>query len=546
VVNDDLRFETRAIHAGQEPDPETGALVPPIYTAAAFTRHSVDEPREYSYSRRGNPTRHALETALASLEGGSFAHAFGSGVGAVAAVGQLLEAGQHVLLPDDVYGNTYRLYVEIFSKQGIEAEFVDLTDLDLLTARIRPNTAMIWTESPTNPQLRVLDLRAIAEIGRERGILTACDNSFCSPYFQRPLERGIDLCMESTTKYLNGHDDIMGGAVITNNCALSDRLHLLQYIGGMVPSPFDCYLLLRGLRTLPLRMEKHQSNALTIAGWLANHPRVSRVNHPGLPSHPGHALAASQQSGHGGMLSFEVDGGGEAARRVIHGLKLFALASGLGGVESLVAHPASMSHLAQAGSTIAPPDSLIRLSVGCEHVADLLNDLEQALDAAYPDAPRAQRLIPEDDATSRASAFGPQPPAPTRVVISEAQRRAMVEHCLNERPNEGCGLLGGRGDRVLTVYPARNKDQSPVRYSVEDRDLLRIFRQLDDADEELVGIFHSHVASPAYPSQTDVRLAQYPSAVYFLISLQNLHNPAVRAYTIVDGTITEIQLIVER
>jgi cystathionine beta-lyase/cystathionine gamma-synthase len=380
VVTGAYRFETRAIHAGWEPDAEMGALVPPIYPAAAFARLDVDRPRQFTYARRGNPTRAALETALADLEGGQFAHAFGSGIAAVAAVGQLLEAGRHVLLPDDVYGNTYRLYVELFSRQGLEPEFVDMTDLDLLDSSLRPNTGLIWAESPTNPRLRVLDLRAIVEIGQRCGILTACDNSFCSPYFQRPLELGLDLVVESTTKYLNGHDDIMGGAVITNDPGLSERLGTLQYIGGAVPSPFDCYLLLRGLRTLPLRMQRHQSNALEVARWLARHPKVPVVHHPGLADHPGHALAARQQSGHGGMLSFEVVGGGEAARRLIHGLKLFALASGLGGVESLVAHPATMSHVSQAGQSLAPPDSLVRLSVGCEHPADLLADLEQALE----------------------------------------------------------------------------------------------------------------------------------------------------------------------
>lgn len=376
---DDLHFETRAIRAGQEPDPATGALVPPIHPTAAFARVSVDEAGPYQYSRRGNPTRAALETALANLECGTHAHAFGSGMAAVAAIAQLLEAGQHVLLPDDVYGNTYRLYVELLSRQGLEPEFIDMTDLDRLEASIRPNTALIWTESPTNPRMRVLDLRAIAEIGRRRGVLTACDNSFCSPYFQRPLELGIDLVMESTTKYLNGHDDLMGGAVATNDDALSERLHVIQYIVGAVPSPFDCYLLLRGIRTLPLRMERHQANGLEIARYLARHPRVEVVHHPGLPQHPGHALVARQQSGHGGMLSFEVAGGGQAARRVIHALQLFALAPGLGGIASLVSHPASMSHLSQEGESFAPPDSLVRLSVGCEHPEDLLADLEQAL-----------------------------------------------------------------------------------------------------------------------------------------------------------------------
>lgn len=543
-MEQEYRFETRAIHAGQEPDPETGALVVPIHPAAAFARRSVDEPRPHTYSRRGNPTRAALETALASLEGGAYARAFASGIAAVAAVGQLPRAGQHVLLPADVYGNTYRLYVELFSRLGTEPEFVDMTDLDRLEASIRPSTGLIWTESPTNPRLRVLDLRAIAAIGRRRGILTACDNSFCSPYFQRPLELGLDLVVESTTKYLNGHDDLMGGAVCTNDPELAERLATLQYIGGAVPSPFDCYLLLRGLRTLPLRMERHQSNGLEIAGWLARHPKVRRVHHPALRDDPGYELARSQQSGHSGMLSFEVEGGGAAARRLIHGLKLFALAGGLGGVESLVAHPASMSHLSQAGTALAPPEGLIRLSVGCEHLVDLLGDLERALAEAWPDAPPVSASLAHDVRDA------PRPPEPARpvgrrrLVLSASDRRAIVEHCLAGRPNEACGLLGGQADRVQTVYPARNRDASPVRYEIEPEDLLRIFRAIDDADEELVGIFHSHVASPAYPSQTDVRLAFYPEAVYLLVSLAR-EQPELRGYTIVEGMIDEIEVVVE-
>lgn len=375
----DLHFETRAIRAGQEPDPATGALVPAIYPTAAYARISVDEAGPYTYSRGGSPTRAALETAIANLECAAHSHAFGSGVAATVAIAQLIEAGQHVLLPDDIYGGTYQLYVDLLSRQGLEPEFVDMTDPDRLEAAVRPNTALIWTESPTNPHMRVLDLRAIADIGRRRGVLTACDNSFCSPYFQRPLEFGIDLVMESTTKYLNGHDDLMGGAVATNDDALSKRLSLIQYRAGAVPSPFDCYLLLRGIRTLPLRMERHQANGLEIARFLAGHLKVETVHHPGLPDHPGHELAARQQSGHGGMLSFEIAGGGQAARRFIHALTLFALAPGLGGIASLVSYPASMSHASQEGESFGPSESLVRLSVGCEHPADLLANLDQAL-----------------------------------------------------------------------------------------------------------------------------------------------------------------------
>ena len=379
VQDGEYRFETRAIHAGQEPDPATGALVLPIHPSAAYTRRSMDEPREFRYSRSGNPTRAALETALASLENGTHASTFGSGMAAVSAAAQLLRAGDHCLLSDDVYGNTYRLFTEILPAYEVSCSFVDLSDVDQAREALRRNTRMIWIESPTNPHLKVVDLAALAELGRARGAVTAVDNSFCSPFFQRPLDFGIDLVVESTTKYLNGHDDIMGGAVITRDAELGARIAHLQYVMGAVPSPFDCWLLLRGMRTLPLRMERHHANGLAIARWLEQHPKVRRVHHPGLESHPRHALAERQQSGHGGMLAFELRGGRAAARAVVEGTRLFALAGGLGGVESLISYPLGMSHASQVGSAICPSDGLVRLSIGIEHVDDLLADLEQAL-----------------------------------------------------------------------------------------------------------------------------------------------------------------------
>ena len=382
VADAELRFETRAIHAGQEPDPATGALVLPIHPSAAFARRAMDEPREFRYSRAGNPTRAALEAALASLENGTHASTFASGMAAVSAAAQLLRAGDHCLLSDDVYGNTYRLFTEILPAYEVSCSFVDLSDVDQAREAMRRNTRMIWIESPTNPHLKVVDLAALAELGREREALTVVDNSFCSPFFQRPLELGIDLAVESTTKYLNGHDDLMGGAVITRDAELGARLAHVQYVMGAVPSPFDCWLLLRGMRTLPLRMERHQANGLAIARWLEAHPKVSRVHHPGLESHPQHELAERQQSGHGGMLSFELRGGRAAARAVVEGTRLFALAGGLGGVESLISYPLAMSHASQVGSAICPSDGLVRLSVGIEHVDDLLADLDQALAGA--------------------------------------------------------------------------------------------------------------------------------------------------------------------
>ena len=372
--------ETWTIHAGIDASDTTGALVPAIHPAAAYVRPALDEPGEFTYSRRGNPTRATLEHVLAALHGARRAVAFGSGMAAVTAVGQLLESGSHVVLPDDVYGNTHRLYTLILPAQKITVDFVDYTDHDAVERVIRPTTRMLWIETPTNPTQNIVDLRAMAELAHSRNVLVAVDNSWLSPYFQQPLKFGVDLVVESTTKYLNGHDDVMGGAVLTNDVELGDRLAFLQYVAGAVPSPFDCWLLLRGLKTLAVRMDRHQANALAVARFLALHPRVERVYYPGLPEHPGYAIARQQMRGSGGMVSFEVRGDRETARRVAEGTRLFRLASGFGGVESLIAHPLTMTHASQVGLAIAPSERLLRLSVGIEAEADLLADLSAALE----------------------------------------------------------------------------------------------------------------------------------------------------------------------
>lgn len=372
-------LETWTIHAGIDSTDTTGALVPAIHPSTAYVRPGLDAPGEFTYSRRGNPTRGALEQVLARLHGAQRAVAFASGMAAVTAVGQLLTAGSHVLLPDDVYGNTHRLYTLILPEQNVEVDFVDYTDLDAVERAIRPTTRMLWVETPTNPTQNIVDLGAIAQIGHRHDLRVAVDNSWLSPYFQQPLAFGVDLVVESTTKYLNGHDDVMGGAVLTNDAALGDRLAFLQYVGGAVPSPFDCWLLLRGLKTLAVRMDRHQSNALAVARFLSSHPRVEQVFYPGLPAHPGYAIAQRQMRGSGGMVSFEVRGDRQAARRVADGTRLFKLASGFGGVESLIAHPLTMTHASQVGLDIAPSDRLLRLSVGIEAEADLLADLDAAL-----------------------------------------------------------------------------------------------------------------------------------------------------------------------
>jgi cystathionine beta-lyase/cystathionine gamma-synthase len=375
----DYALETWTIHAGVDPTDTTGALVPAIHPSVAFARERLDEPGEFTYTRRSNPSRATLEQVLARLHGAQHAAAFGSGMAAVTAVGQLLKAGSHVLLPDDVYGNTHRLYTLILPDQNIEVDFVDYTDLAAVERAIRPTTRMLWIETPTNPTQNIVDLAAVSELGHRHDLLVAVDNSWLSPYFQQPLRFGVDLVVESTTKYLNGHDDVLGGAVLTNDRALGERLAFLQYVGGAVPSPFDCWLLVRGLKTLAVRMDRHQANALAVARFLGQHPSVEHVYYPGLPDHPGYAIAQRQMRGAGGMVSFEVRGNRDTARAIAERTHLFRLAAGFGGVESLIAHPLTMTHASQAGLAIAPSERLLRLSVGIEAEVDLLADLQNAL-----------------------------------------------------------------------------------------------------------------------------------------------------------------------
>jgi len=374
----DYALETWTIHAGVDPTDTTGALVPAIHPSVAFARDRLDEPGEFMHTRRSNPSRASLEQVLARLHGARHAAAFGSGMAAVTAVGQLLKAGSHVLLPDDVYGNTHRLYTLILPDQNIEVDFVDYTNLVAVERAIRPTTRLLWIETPTNPTQNIVDLAAVSEIGHRHSLLVAVDNSWLSPYFQQPLRFGVDLVIESTTKYLNGHDDVLGGAVLTNDRDLGERLAFLQYVGGAVPSPFDCWLLMRGLKTLAVRMDRHQANALAVARFLGQHSSVERVYYPGLPDHPGYAIAQRQMRGAGGMVSFEVRGNRDMARTIAERTRLFRLAAGFGGVESLIAHPLTMTHASQAGLDIAPSERLLRLSVGIEAEVDLLADLDDA------------------------------------------------------------------------------------------------------------------------------------------------------------------------
>jgi cystathionine beta-lyase/cystathionine gamma-synthase len=376
----DYGFATRAIHAGQEPDLATGAVIVPIYQTSTFAQEAVGVHKGYEYARSGNPTRTALETALAALEGGMHGMAFASGLAAETTVLlTLLQSGDHVVCGDDVYGGTYRLLKRVFEDKGISASFVDTSDTGAVAAALRPETHLIWIESPTNPLLKLADITALARLGRERGVLTLVDNTFASPACQRPLELGADLVLHSTTKYLGGHSDVVGGAIITNDDGLAERLRYVQNAAGGVPGPFDSWLVLRGIKTLALRMRQHGENALAVARFLDGHPAVERVIYPGLPSHPQHELACRQMHGFSGMVSFVHSGGEMAAREMVSRTKLFTLAESLGGVESLIELPAAMTHASVAGSTLEVPGGLVRLSVGIEDVDDLIDDLRRAL-----------------------------------------------------------------------------------------------------------------------------------------------------------------------
>jgi len=374
-----MRFETKAIHVGQEPDPTYGAVAVPIYQTSTYAQPAVGEPKGYEYARTGNPTRTALQEAIAALEEGAHGLCFASGMAAESTLLLLLKPGDHVVLGDDVYGGTYRLMARVLQDaMGIEFDTVDLTDLDAVRKAIREETRVVWVETPTNPLLKIVDIAEVSAIAHESGAWVVVDNTFASPYLQRPLTLGADFVVHSLTKYLGGHSDVVGGAIVTGDDEANERLLFLQNAVGAVPGPVDCFLVLRGLKTLALRMEAHSRNAGRIAEFLAGHPRVTQVYYPGLPSHPGHDLAARQMSGFGGMVSFEL-ASEEEALEVCRRTNLFFLAESLGGVESLIEHPGRMTHMSVAGSPLEVPATLVRLSVGIEHPDDLIEDLERAL-----------------------------------------------------------------------------------------------------------------------------------------------------------------------
>ena len=374
-------FNTRAIHAGQEPDAATGAVNVPVHLSTTFKQDGVGGLRGgYEYSRSGNPTRTALQEALAALEQGTKGMAFASGLAAEdALLRTVCEPGSHVILGGDAYGGTFRLISKVLSRWGVEHTPADLNDPDALRAAIRPTTRVIWTETPTNPLLNIADIALTAEVAHDAGALLVVDNTFASPYLQQPLTLGADVVVHSTTKYLGGHSDVVGGALVTADAELGERLAFNQNAMGAVAGPFDSWLVLRGIKTLGVRMDRHQQNAARIAEFLLGHPHVSAVLYPGLPDHPGHDIAVKQMSGFGGMLSFRVRGGEEQALRICERAQLFTLAESLGGVESLIEHPGRMTHASAAGSPLEVPADLVRLSVGIEDVDDLLADLEQAM-----------------------------------------------------------------------------------------------------------------------------------------------------------------------
>jgi cystathionine gamma-lyase len=384
--DESLGFGTRVIHGGQKPDPLTGAIMPPIYATSTYVQSSPGVHKGYEYSRTANPTRDALQASVCNLEGGAAGFAFASGLAASATIVDVLDSGSHIIAMHDLYGGSYRLFENVRKRSaGHQVTFADLTDPKALEAAIRPNTRLIWAETPTNPLLKIVDLRAVAAVAKARGILTVCDNTFATPFLQRPLEHGIDMVVHSTTKYLNGHSDAIGGAAVVRHGAdeLREKVTYLQNAVGGVSGPFDSFLTLRGIKTLALRMERHCSNALTIARFLESHPKVSRVIYPGLPSHPHHELAKRQMhGGFGGIVTVELRGGLEDARRFLERCHLFSLAESLGGVESLIEHPGLMTHAslpAPMRAKLGISDSLVRLSVGVESVDDLIAELKEAL-----------------------------------------------------------------------------------------------------------------------------------------------------------------------
>ncbi|HYQ34926.1 MAG TPA: cystathionine gamma-synthase [Mycobacterium sp.] len=372
---------TKAIHSGYRPDPATGAVNAPIYASSTFAQDGVGGLRGgFDYARTGNPTRAALEASLAAVEEGAFGRAFSSGMAATdCALRAVLRPGDHVVIPTDAYGGTFRLIDKVFTQWNITYTPVALSDLDAVRAAITPQTRLIWVETPTNPLLSIVDIAAIAEVGKQNSAKVLVDNTFASPALQRPLTLGADVVLHSTTKYIGGHSDVVGGALVTNDNELDDAFAFLQNGAGAVPGPFDAYLTIRGLKTLVLRMERHNENASAVAEFLAGHPSVSTVLYPGLPTHPGHEIAARQMAGFGGMVSVRMRGGRAAAEDLCARTRVFILAESLGGVESLIEHPSAMTHASTFGSQLEVPDDLVRLSVGIEDVADLLADLQQAL-----------------------------------------------------------------------------------------------------------------------------------------------------------------------
>ena len=376
-----MGFSTDAIHAGQEPDPTTGSVTTPIYQTSTYVQEALGKHKGFEYARTQNPTRIALERNIATLEQGADGFAFGSGMAAITAVTYLLKHGDHVVASNNMYGGTFRLFDKVLTSYGLDFTYVNTADLAATKAAFRPATRLLFVETPTNPSMIISDLRGLAALARERHVLMAVDNTFMTPYFQRPLTLGAHLVVHSTTKYLNGHSDMVGGIVISNDPAASERLRFIQNAVGAVPGPFDCWLVLRGVKTLPIRMERHNANGLAIAEWLSRHPKLTHVYYPGLENHPGRALHASQASGFGGMIAFDT-GSLEKGAAVLKRTKIFALAESLGGVESLISHPATMTHASvprvereKAGLT----DGLVRVSVGIEDLSDLLGDLEFAL-----------------------------------------------------------------------------------------------------------------------------------------------------------------------
>ena len=379
-----LRFATRAVHAGQAPDPLAGAVMTPIYQTSTYVQEGLGRNKGYEYARTRNPTREALERNVAALEGARHGFAFGSGLAALDTLLKLLSEGDHVVSGENVYGGTHRQMTHVWARLGLRFTFVDPSDPQRIADAVRPETKLVYAETPTNPMMRLCDLTAAGEVARRAGALFAVDNTFATPFFQRPIALGADVVLHSTTKYLNGHSDMVGGVLVTDRDDVAERLGFLQNSCGAIPGPFDCWLALRGTKTLPLRMRQHDASGRALAGWLEGHSKIERVYYPGLPSHPQHALACSQMTGFGGMLSFELGDAGRA-RRMVERTRVFALAESLGGVESLIGHPATMTHASvprEMREAMGLTDSLVRLSIGVEDVEDLKEDLDQALAAA--------------------------------------------------------------------------------------------------------------------------------------------------------------------